>query len=336
MVSPHDFVGLPLQDLVQALHGIRPHDFGEVTEKLSATRKVVGPRGRTMGDEPSTSAATCLLPEDASTFLPATHPEVKIPSVDLGDYLGQGAQGKVYAGVVRATGLTVAVKVVPHDDNGSGSLAVREALICSRLRHRNVVRVFDVQQCGAFWVSIMEMVQGASIADQVPSPRQMRQCFAQLADAVSFVSQHEVVHCDIKPANILCRQQDGSPVLLDFGVAVDQSLLGEATPLVGGTPLFMLPEAFSGGRPEPSWDAYALGVTAIQVATGAQAAKTLSFSTWEETRAAKVSGEFSQRLGKLLEEIPEKGFRLWCRELVLGSREQRLAALTAAQAWKER
>src|SRR5947208_2513559 len=92
--------------------------------------------------------------------------------------------------------------------------------------------------------------------DARPTPAPVR------AAAVSALGEGHIVHRDIKPANIVLRQGDSSPVLIDFGLALDLTAASpEDRAQVGGTPLFMTPDAFTGAAPEPSWDAYALGLT---------------------------------------------------------------------------
>lgn len=340
MIDPREFAGLPLEDLARALGRLPAREFGASSPSGDGAESngASGPLalGRVMSGSADSGSLTTILPAYASSsFLPTTHPDVQIPSVDLREYLASGGQGAVYVGIVRETGLAVAVKIVDRAEGSTEASAVREALICARLRHRNIVRVFDAQRCGDYWVLIMELVHGESLADVATTPRRTKQCFAQLADALVHISAHDVVHCDIKPANILCRSGDGSPVILDFGVAVDRSLYGGATRFVGGTPMFLPRDAFLGEVPESSWDAYSLGVTAIYVATGKHAAQILNFPNTDAARMAKLSGEFSDRLRKLVAEISDRTLREWCVEMTADDRDRRMAALNSARLWSQ-
>src|SRR5262249_8438604 len=136
------------------------------------------------------------------------------------------------------------------------------------------------------------LVQGDDLARcRLPGHR-IRSCFGLLADALLTLAKAGVVHRDVKPANVVLRRQDYSPVLVDFGLAVDTTNpLWKPDEHIAGTLLYMAPEAFSGARPEPSWDAYSLGMTAVDVLLGQRF--WLNRDAAELVRA-KQSGEFGQ------------------------------------------
>src|SRR5438045_3826989 len=176
------------------------------------------------------------VPDDAR--LPDDHPDVEVPGVVLEQFLGGGGQGWVYAGRVRATNKVVAVKVLARGDDDALSWGAREAVLCARVRHRNVLRVLQAQSVGAFWVVLMELVQGDELSRGALTPAEARTCFAALADALLALARHRLVHRDVKPANILLRKPDRSPVLIDFGLAIDLAELAETAADMSGTPFY--------------------------------------------------------------------------------------------------
>jgi serine/threonine protein kinase len=268
------------------------------------------------------------LPED--TRLSDDHPDIDVPGVVLESYLGGGGQGWVYAGRVKATNKVVAVKVVGRgagdDPLGWGA---REAILCSRVRHRNVMRVLRAEPAGAFWVVLMELVQGDELARGKLPPAEARSCFGQLADALVALAGQRLVHRDIKPGNILLRRPDLSPVLIDFGLAIDLAELSDFAADLSGTPFYMAPEAWRDSPPDPAWDAYALGVTAAVVLVGPPDLKT----DLPTLRQAKLSGTFEKKVTGGLAAAGDVELANWITRLLDHEPEARRSALEGARAW---
>lgn len=302
--QPTAFVGRPLPELLVALERLGPTArpllrCGEL--RLHHANR--GPAG--VADSP----------------VPVDHPEVTIPGVVLEGYLGGGGQGHVYAGRVTATGKVVAVKLLA----GGPGRGVREAILAARVRHPNVRRVLRAQAAGPAWVVVMEMVVGAELSPADP-PADARGCFARLADGLTAVAGARLVHRDVKPANVLLRDADGSPVLVDFGLAVDLHEPGDDDPDVSGTPVFLPPEAWRDARPDPSWDAYALGVT-VAVTLGRRHGL---FDETSSLRRSKLTGEFDAVLRQALDAIDDHALCGWARQLTDPSPAARLTALRDA------
>jgi serine/threonine protein kinase len=260
----------------------------------------------------------------AETDLPADHPEVDVPGVALETFLGGGGQGWVYAGRVKATGHIVAVKVLRADVKAAQSSAAREALLCARVHHRNILRVFKTQPAGPFWVVIMELIQGPELHDGHLAPEQVRACLVQMAEALCELRNQKIVHCDVKPSNILLRRSDTSPVLVDFGVALDMSQKIEDC-LLFGTPYYMAPEAMRRGKPHYAWDAYALGVTAAALLN-----VRVNFDSLDALKGAKFSGAFERTLQRGLAQTPDARLREWILALLHKDQGMRLAAVETA------
>jgi serine/threonine protein kinase len=323
-LTPDRYVQRSLPNLVRDLAGADPRDV-----PLPRPIEVV-PHG------PATPTASLAWrggfastrPEE--TRLPDEHPEIDVPGVVLEAYLGGGGQGWVYAGRVTATNKVVAVKVVGRgagdDPLGWGA---REALLCARVRHRNVLRVLRAEPAGAFWVVLMELVQGDELARGVLEPGQVKACFGQLADALLALARQRLVHRDVKPANILLRRPDRSPVLIDFGLAIDLAELTDFAADLSGTPFYMAPEAWRDAPPDPAWDAYALGVTAAVALAGQPNVKT----DLPSLRQAKLSGSFERTVAGGLAAVADAEVTRWVGRLLDHDPVERRAALEHARAW---
>ncbi len=285
-------------------------------------------------DEPWEVSTQRLTHERNDTQLPADHPQILVPNVDIKEYIGGGQFGWVYAGLVRTTGLVIAVKVLRNECFESTSLVARraanEAIIGAKLAHRNIMGIFDLRPVGRFWIILMELVQGKSLAQSDISSDKMRSYFGQLADALYLMVNNRIVHRDIKPDNIVLRKIDESPVVVDLGLAVDLSLLDPAEAGIAGTPYFMPPEALN-GEISSAFDAYSLGVTAAF--TIVKDDYFFSFpGGMAELFRAKASGEFSDRVKDALNNTDSE-LRNWILNLLSMDTETRLRALQEGRKW---
>ncbi len=316
-LDPAEFLRRPLPDLVGVLAAADPRDLPPV--------------GDVVPHSPHLTAALALdqastVPEDAR--LPDDHPEVEVPGVVLEQFLGGGGQGWVYAGRVQATNKVVAVKVLARGTDVL-SWGAREALLCAKVRHRNVLRILRAEPVGAFWVVLMELVQGDELDRGRLDPADARPCFAQLADALRELERARLVHRDVKPANVLLRRPDRSPVLIDFGLAIDLAELESYPADLSGTPFFMAPEAYREEPPTPAWDAYALGVTAALALCGPIPLS----SDLTTLRHAKLTGSFERRVTTALADCPDAELRSWVTRMIATDPAERAAAVEAARAW---
>src|SRR4051812_28327050 len=288
-LQPNHYLRHALPDLVRDLARADPADV-----PLPRPAEVLphGPGRRTAGTTASLATYGDFVstqPEDSR--LPDDHPEVDVPGVVLEQFLGGGGQGWVYAGRVQATGKVVAVKVLGRGgDEDPLGWGAREAILCARVRHRNILRVLRAEPAGAFWVVLMELVQGDELARDRLSASDARACFGQLADALVALGRQRLVHRDVKPANVLLRRPDRSPVLIDFGLAIDLAELTDFAADLSGTPFYMAPEAWRDAPPDPAWDAYALGVTAAVALAGPPDVGT----DLPTLRRAKLTGAFER------------------------------------------
>ncbi|WP_131737976.1 serine/threonine-protein kinase [Actinomadura roseirufa] len=159
------------------------------------------------------------------------------------------------------------------DDDAFGHLRA-EARALARFSHPHVVTLFDairvrVRGRATSWL-VLEYVPGGSLAGRPPvGPEEAARVGAQIADALAALHAEGIVHCDVKPGNIVIKA-DGTAKLTDFGAAYRTGARQTLTPnaAVSHTPGYAAPEVVQ-GRPEPASDVYSLGATLHALITGA-------------------------------------------------------------------
>ena len=210
-------------------------------------------------------------------------PEVKKPvstRFEFEKLLGTGGMGSVYRALDRRTGETVAVKVLKYKLSDNPTLHhrfAREFKAARGLEHPNIVRAILFENDGETSYCVFEYVEGCSLADRlethgrIPEGEALR-IVTQIAQALHYAHQRQVVHRDVKPDNIMLLP-DGRAKLTDFGLAKDYSDSGDqdltraASGL--GTPFFMAPEQFVNAKNAGSLcDVYSLGATLYNLVTG--------------------------------------------------------------------
>jgi tetratricopeptide (TPR) repeat protein/tRNA A-37 threonylcarbamoyl transferase component Bud32 len=190
--------------------------------------------------------------------------------------LGRGGMGVVYQARQRGINRIVALKMILAGSHaGPEALArfLREAETVGRLKHPNVVQVYE---CGSHedkpYFS-QEYVEGGSLANKLRGepqpPEQAARLVQALAEAVHAAHEQGIVHRDLKPANVLLTA-DGTPKVTDFGLAKQGDSGVTATGDVLGSPSYMAPEQAAGDvrKIGPAADIYALGVILYELLTG--------------------------------------------------------------------
>jgi len=195
---------------------------------------------------------------------------------DVHRELGRGGMAVVYHATERELHRAVALKVLPPEmtlSSAAGERFKREARMAAALDHPNIVPVYRVGQVGGLFYIAQRFVDGRDldsiIAAQgaLPIPVVLS-VLRGVAAALAYAHEHEIVHRDIKGANILV-ERDGRMLVSDYGIARRLSDGGftEAGTVLG-TPWFMSPEQCLGRRGDPQSDQYSLGVVAFQMLTG--------------------------------------------------------------------
>ncbi len=201
-----------------------------------------------------------------------------VPGYDVHGVLGHGGMGIVYRATHRQLGRPVALKMLLAGGYAAPAEIgrfLREAEAVARLRHPNIVQVYDVGEHDGWPYFTMELVEGGTLASELAqrprTPREAAALLVTLAEAVDAAHRSGIVHRDLKPANVLVGA-DGALKITDFGLArrIDADPSFTATGARLGTPSYMAPEQALGRSRAigPAVDVYALGALLYEMLTG--------------------------------------------------------------------
>ena len=190
--------------------------------------------------------------------------------------LGKGGMGMVYLGYDPMLDRRVAIKVLaPHLvwDEGFVERFLREARAAARIKHPNIVTVYDVGQEQEQFFFVMEYLEGETLAEYIRQhgalqPEEALSILHPLADALDYAHQQGLVHRDVKPGNVMIGS--GQRVTLtDFGIsrAAEETRL-TTTGTIMGTPEYMSPEQAWGEEVGFQTDLYSLAVVAYEMLSG--------------------------------------------------------------------
>jgi len=270
--------GFSLREIAAELKVTERH----ITRMLTAIRRRIGqtaglalsePGDEAIGDDDEHDQPP-RVPDERNVRLLAAffqqHAERSFDDYLLQQHLGTGATGKVYRAVEKSTDRIVAVKFLRKDvlaDAGVVERFIREAETVMGLDHPGIVRVhgFGRTPIGGFFI-VQDWIDGTDLATRCrlvpPDESTAASWIAQAADAVQHAHQRGIVHCDLKPANLLLGQ-DGRIHLTDFGFArrIDETDGNDGG--IAGTLGFMAPEQVDAcwGSIGPHTDVYGLGAT---------------------------------------------------------------------------
>jgi len=193
----------------------------------------------------------------------------------FGDVIGGGGMADVYT--ARQVGLdrSVAIKVMKPwlaTDREFVARFLREARVCARLVHPNVVQVHDLGYHLGNPCLVMELLEGQTLADSLEeAPMALEDTISIIQDVLKGLSAahtHGIIHRDVKPGNVfLC--DDGSVKVMDFGIAHATGathLTDTGVPM--GTPEYMSPEQVEGKKPDARSDIYTVGILMYRMLSG--------------------------------------------------------------------
>jgi serine/threonine-protein kinase len=212
---------------------------------------------------------------------PATAPlPAQIGRYRIENKLGKGAMGEVFLGRDAETGQLAAIKTLalaqefaPDELAEVRARFFREAETAGRLRHPHIVAILDSGEDGDLAFIAMEYLAGTDLrpftrTGQLLPLEQVAGVVARIADALAYAHSGNVVHRDVKPANVMYDPATDAVRVMDFGIARITDSSRTKTGMVLGTPSYMSPEQLLGKKVDGRSDLYSLGVMLYQMACG--------------------------------------------------------------------
>ena len=233
----------------------KPRDFS-LAERTVAFET---PRENPPGTVDSLTNVTGSTGEGSLRTISPTAPPIQIIGYEFEKFLGNGSYGEVWTAIQINTKRRVAVKFYTHQAANSTSLAQEVEKLSLLFSDQNMVQLLEVGWNAEVPYYIMEYLENGSLAEAISEKKltleDSVEIFGALLEAMQRAHQKGIIHCDLKPGNILI-DQNGKPRIADFG---QSRLSSEMTPALG-TLFYMPPEqAQITAQPDVRWDVYALG-----------------------------------------------------------------------------
>ena len=211
------------------------------------------------------------------------NPGTRLSHYEIISPLGAGGMGEVWLAEDTRLDRKVALKLLPAEftqDADRVRRFVQEAKAASALNHPNIITVYDIGDCDAGRFIVMELVAGRTLRGVIPQENSLETLLtygSQMAKALSAAHAAGITHRDIKPDNIMLRD-DGYVKVLDFGLArllptasgenaatiAQQTMPG----MIMGTVAYLSPEQALGQSASPPSDIFALGIVLYELVTG--------------------------------------------------------------------
>jgi serine/threonine-protein kinase len=207
--------------------------------------------------------------------------------------VGAGGMAHVYHGLDLNLQREVALKVLREeliDDPAFRDRFLQEARAAANLLHPNIVTIYDFGHDETGYFMVMEYVQGTDLKSLLRRRNgrlpieQAVDLGIQICAGAGYAHRAGLVHCDLKPQNILV-SPDGRAKITDFGIARALASIhpDESSEVVWGSPQYFAPEQAAGGPPSPASDVYGIGVMLFEMLTGR-----LPFETEDPRRLAEM------------------------------------------------
>jgi serine/threonine protein kinase len=195
----------------------------------------------------------------------------KLGSYTLRALLGRGRDTEVYRAYSPELKRDVALKIYHPDLKRFTSAQFKKEMgTIAALKHPNIMRIYDFGIEGELYYIVMEKIKGTGLRDMLSAhPTGLERdetlrIFSQLASAVSCAHDHNVVHGNLKPDNVLLDQSQ-RPVLTDFNIPC---LRERGDAFRSSTPAYLAPEQITDGIAQPQSDIYTLGILLYEMVTG--------------------------------------------------------------------
>jgi serine/threonine-protein kinase len=189
--------------------------------------------------------------------------------------------GIVYCARDRRLKREIAIKVLPPELSFRADIRqrfLREAETAAQLNHPNIVPIYTVEEKDNLVYFVMAYIKGDNLGVRLQQhgpmpPVEVRRILREVAEALSYAHNRNVIHRDIKPDNIIIDEETGRAMVTDFGIARALTDTGDsrltATGMAIGTPAYMSPEQSAGDKAiDGRSDLYSLGVVGYQMLCG--------------------------------------------------------------------
>jgi len=264
---------------------------------------------------------------DAAASGPESLP--KLPGLLILKLLGEGGSSKVYLANDESTGDKVALKVLNIDPRDSTTLHrfIQEFTIFATERHPSIARLIERSFTSEFAYLTMEYFPGGDLSERIAEDYSAIDAVAvvtAIAEGLSVAHARGIIHRDIKPRNIMFRE-DGSLAITDFGIArldrdSDAAWAARTMTMIGqaiGTPYYMSPEQIDDeSQVDHRSDLYSLGVLFFECLTGKKPFQTDSLAEMLDSHlnrsAPELPGEqarFQVVINRLMAKKPEDRFQ---------------------------
>jgi serine/threonine protein kinase len=229
--------------------------------------------------KPAAKAAVGLHPTDAAIRkrMKVKDPEARFDFAECTDleFLGAGAVGAVYK-AKNAQGKTVALKACADYDSGDKTFRrfLQERRVVKELRHPGIIAVHEVAIHEEIPYFVMDFVEGKKLSELLkerPSRDALLDMVTKLTETVVFAHGKNIVLRDVRPDNVMVREPDGVPILMDLGFAKDTSsdLMLTGVDMKIGTPLYTAPEVqLNPKNASQQSDIFSLGAILFEATTG--------------------------------------------------------------------
>lgn len=232
------------------------------------------------------------------------------PQLEILECLGRGGMGVVYRARQKSLNRFVALKLLAPERADDPQFAARfekEAHALAALNHSHIVGVYDFGQAGGFYFLLMEFVDGVNLRQLLQTkrltPKEALGIVPQVCDALQCAHDNNIVHCDIKPENLLI-DKAGTVKIADFGIA---RIVGEPDGTDGamkpGTPDYAAPEQVNGTADHRA-DIYSLGVVLYEMLTGERPKENFT----PPSKRVQVDIRIDEIVLRALEKMPELRF----------------------------
>lgn len=183
----------------------------------------------------------------------------------------------------------------------------QEAAILHKLNHNCIPKLFAYSTENQRFYLVQEYIEGDTLDRIIPgsqpwTQQQVKQLLEDILDPLAYLHQQNIIHRDIKPANLIRRQQDQKIVLIDFGAIKQVTQQANQPGTVIGSQGYMATEQYEGNSKLAS-DLYAVGMVAIQAATGCrlnQLGRTPHGLSWKD-KAINLNSQLKEFINKLTE-----------------------------------